>query len=1085
MKNNKLLLFSALLAGSFLYFAHNHINSIPNNKTGVQNKKSESKEEAKGSAKWLFDMQKNPLTGIVDPMDVLKAKDELYQMYSNRSSTSALGLEWEELGPDNIGGRTRAILFDKNNPDKIFAGSVSGGLWVSTNGGSNWNVVPGFDQQPNLGIVSLAQASNGDIYAGTGEGDFYYYNGTGSAGILGAGIYKSTDGGNSFSRLSSTIPTTLNSSGASAATAFCSVHELAVSPNNPNRIYAATKFGLRSSNDGGQSWNHPVRSSNGTANTTVSLDVDVATDGTVIANINNRLYRSTTGDSGSFSLVTAGLPASGISRIEFAISPSDPNYMYALAGKSSNGLLLGVYQSIDKGQNWSTIGSGGSSQFEMFGTGQSDYDIAIAVFPGDKTRIIVGGVVLWEWKQTNPQVAGIGQWKAINDNNAGEQSPFYVHSDIHDFKFHPTNPSVVYIGCDGGIFKGYDNLNNAPFIYFQAMNNGYNVTQYYSIAFEGDDPSRKGFIAGAQDNGTNYVSGNGNTTKSAEKISGGDGAECEISYLSPNVSFSTIYYGSLARHTSKGGSGTSFYPDNFSTLFPTLGDAGFASFVTPIALYETKTAANSPDFYQFINEKASKSLGSGNGVNKHYTGTITLPYPSGTIQPDSILFNAGLLNVTDNGNGLLIGDVDGSQSNTINYITGAYDFYFNTAPTNQAPINLTFDIVYAAGSTINVVRADFADPLSFTLVSQINPGDTLSVYDPFQAKLAVGFSGSNGVWMTKEPLSFSGTPEWMKLGIVAGTSEELAWSEDGDVLYVGTDNGSLYRFSNLAAVTGIANGDMSSPNSIVVSTQIAGFGGNFITGLSVDPTDANKLAVSLGGYGTGTPTHVYYSTTAASCSSSSATANFSGKQGASTTKLPAMPIYSVLIEKNDPKRVILGTESGVFSTANITVANPVWTSENGVSGLLPNVPVFKIRQQRRAGDQVYNPYVIYAGTHGRGAWKSESYLGSISVGIKENKDNLSNALVNNALSVFPNPMRELGTIAFNIPTSLDGSVSPNGVLISFYSMEGKLVKTIKTGKLSAGQQKIQFSTEELLKGTYIISVDGGNVRETSKFVVLK
>jgi len=339
--------------------------------------------------------------------------------------------------------------------------------------------------------------------------------------------------------------------------------------------------------------------------------------------------------------------------------------------------------------------------------------------------------------------------------------------------------------------------------------------------------------------------------------------------------------------------------------------------------------------------------------------------------------------------------------------------------------------------------------------------------------------------MTKEPLSFSGTPEWMKLGIVSGTSEELAWTEDGDILYVGTDNGSLYRFSNLAAVTGIANGDMSSPNSIVVSTQIAGFGGNFITGLSVDPTDANKLAVSLGGYGTGTPTHVYYSTTAASCSSSSATANFSGKQGASTTKLPAMPIYSVLIEKNDPKRVILGTESGVFSTANITVANPVWTSENGVSGLLPNVPVFKIRQQRRAGDQVYNPYVIYAGTHGRGAWKSESYLGSISVGINENKDNLSNALVNNGISVFPNPMRELGTIAFNIPTSLDGSVSPNGVLISFYSMEGKLVKTIKTGKLSAGQQKIQFSTEELLKGTYIISVDGGNVRETSKFVVLK
>lgn len=1076
MKNNKLLVGSAILAGSILSFAHFYLDHTFQNKkeTNSKTKVHESEQGAKGSAKWLFNVQKNPLTGTIDPMDVLKAREEAYQMYTTRS-TSALGLEWTELGPDNVGGRTRAILIDKNNPNKMFAGSVSGGLWVSNNGGANWSTVAGFDQQPNLAVVSMVQSSNGDIYVGTGEGDFYFYTGSGSAGILGAGIYKSTDGGITFSRLASTIPTTLNSSGNSASTAFCSVHELGVDPVNASRIYAATKYGLQSSEDGGVTWAHPIRQNNGSANTSVALDVDVASDGTVIANINNKLYRSDNGDYGTFTQITSGLPTTGVSRIEFTISPSDPNYMYALAGKTSNGLLLGVYQSIDKGLTWSMIGNGGSSQFELFGTGQSDYDNAIAVFPTDKTKIIIGGVTLWTWKQTNPAVPGIGQWSHASSSGEFAQNPYYVHSDVHDFKFHPTNPDLFYVGCDGGIFRGYTGSsfgNNT--IVFQPMNNGYNVTQFYSIAFEGDDPARRGFNAGAQDNGTNYVSGHGNTVQSAVEIDGGDGAESEISFLNPNVSFSTVYYGSLARHSSKGGAGSSIYPDKFTTLFPTLGDAGFASFVTPIALYETKTATNSPDYYKFINQPVSQTIGMGDGIKKNFTGTLTLPYPSATIVPDSIVINSGLQVVTDNGSGTLTGSVDGTHTNTINYITGAFDFYFNTAPANGAIVNLSFDVIYASGSSINITRSDYAYPLTHIVTSQIEPGDTVMIYDPFQAKLAVGFNGANGVWMTKNALNFSGAPVWLKLGTLSGGAEELAWSADGDILYVGTDNGILYRFSNLAAITDSASGDVASPNTVVVKTQIAGFSGSFITGLSVHPTDANKLAVSLGGYSGGT--HVYYSTTAATCSSSITTANFAGKQGSSTTKLPAMPIYSVMIEQNDPKRLIIGTETGVYSTADITVTNPVWSSENGTTGLFPNVPVFKIRQQRRAGNEVYNPFVIYAATHGRGAWKSESYLGA--VGINEANGSISKSTVNSGLSVYPNPMNDHGTITFNLGASTD-------VTISIYNLEGRLAKTIKAGKLSSGEQKIQFSTDEFTKGTYLVSIDGSTVHATSKFVVVK
>ncbi len=183
-----------------------------------------------------------------------------------------------------------------------------------------------------------------------------------------------------------------------------------------------------------------------------------------------------------------------------------------------------------------------------------------------------------------------------------------------------------------------------------------------------------------------------------------------------------------------------------------------------------------------------------------------------------------------------------------------------------------------------------------------------------------------------------------------------------------------------------------------------------------------------------------------------------------------------MIEQNDPKRLIVGTESGVYSTPDITVANPVWSSENGSSGLFPNVPVFKIRQQRRAGNEVYNPFVIYAATHGRGAWKSENYLGA--VGIDEASANAFKSTSNSGINVYPNPMNERGTIAFILGSSDD-------ITISIYSLEGRLVKTIKAGKLNSGEQKIQFSTEEFSKGTYLVSIDGSAVHAASKFVVVK
>jgi hypothetical protein len=314
----------------------------------------------------------------------------------------------------------------------------------------------------------------------------------------------------------------------------------------------------------------------------------------------------------------------------------------------------------------------------------------------------------------------------------------------------------------------------------------------------------------------------------------------------------------------------------------------------------------------------------------------------------------------------------------------------------------------------------------------------------------------------------------MEIGTISDVVEQMAWSADGDILYVGCANGNLYRFSNLAPVTGIDNGDISSPNNIVVKTLIANFS-MYITGISVDPSNSNKVAVSLGNY-MPTSMHVYYSTTAATCAASSSTTNFSAKQGTGTTKLPGFPVYSVLIEQTDPKHVIIGTEYGIFSTADITAANPVWGTDNGVTGLFPNTPVFCIRQQKRAGDEVYNPGVIYVGSHGRGAWKSETFMGA--VGISDPGSSISKTKKNSDIMVYPNPMSEQGTIEFNLDATTD-------ITVAIYNLEGRLIKTIKAGKLNAGDQKIQITTDEFSRGTYFASIDGAAIHATTKFIIIK
>ncbi|MEO0629638.1 MAG: hypothetical protein AAFY46_02785, partial [Planctomycetota bacterium] len=192
----------------------------------------------------------------------------------NRGAAPGGIVGWEPIGPGNIGGRTRGFVIDPTNPNILYAGGVAGGVWKSTDAGASWTATG--DTLINLAIASLAIDPNNTqvLYAGTGEGVF-----NGDA-VRGLGIFKTTDGGATWTQLPSTV-----------GSSFFYVNQVRISPTDSNRIFAATRSGVWRSTDAGATF-EPVLanpfelgsspSSNGSFGGALDLDIQPGSDPEVI-----------------------------------------------------------------------------------------------------------------------------------------------------------------------------------------------------------------------------------------------------------------------------------------------------------------------------------------------------------------------------------------------------------------------------------------------------------------------------------------------------------------------------------------------------------------------------------------------------------------------------------------------------------------------------------------------------------------------------------------------------------------------------------------------------------------------------------
>jgi hypothetical protein len=299
--------------------------------------------------------------------------------------------------------------------------------------------------------------------------------------------------------------------------------------------------------------------------------------------------------------------------------------------------------------------------------------------------------------------------------------------------------------------------------------------------------------------------------------------------------------------------------------------------------------------------------------------------------------------------------------------------------------------------------------------------------------------------------------QWWKVESSVGNVNCLAWSADGNHLYYG-DGNSVGRIGNINLAYDFAHADVSGTD-FILNTGSHGFSA-LVTGIAPDPNETDRLMVTLGQYGGTGKVQVTESATSAM------TFTNVWNPGAGLT---AMPVYDGVIHADNNDVMVVGTEYGVMATDD---GGATWAFENNG---MARVPTFTVRQQTMTWDDnpfgpdyVENQWVIYAGTHGRGFFRTETLLG-LAPGPE-------GAAALTGLSVFPSPASSTATVGFSLPDRAEA-------VLTVYDMNGRAVQQLKQGMLAPGAHRVELDVRQLGAGTYLVALQAGTEQRIARFVV--
>jgi hypothetical protein len=531
-----------------------------------------SVETKKGRNEYFFNMLRDPATNSI-PEGIRQRELAFARILAQRppvlgkalGAVDGIAFDWKEVGPTDVGGRTRAMAIDHTNSNTIIAGGVSGGIWKSTDGGQAWTLKTTMDVP--LGVTWISQdprsGQNSTWYYTSGEYSGNSASDQGSvAPFYGTGVYKSTDNGETWSKLASTLdinPLIFSDS-------FDFVSKIIIHPASGNLYVATNGMGIFRSTDGGTSFSRVL----GAFGQNYWADIAVSSNGTLLVTLSERsstdygVYRSTD-DGDNWTDITPNDFPSSHGRSVIGMAPSNPDAAYILTyDYTGSGSKYGVYLFKVTSIADSTF-SNRTDNIPDFGdpvgkmNTQGNYNMVVSVKPDDEDFVLIGGTNLYRstdgFSTTNSSEdqVWIGGYASVNNFSQYQNQ----HPDQHVALFDPNDAGVLWTGHDGGISKAVD-VTAAPMVW-ESMNNAYNVTQFYHVSIAADSGSSN-IIGGTQDNGSPAFDWNAPTDGSKD-LSSGDGA---YSYLGSQFIYTSSQQGNVNRFTKSGFYDTNLKPDGTS-----------------------------------------------------------------------------------------------------------------------------------------------------------------------------------------------------------------------------------------------------------------------------------------------------------------------------------------------------------------------------------------------------------------------------------------------------------------------------------------------------------------------------------------
>jgi photosystem II stability/assembly factor-like uncharacterized protein len=430
-------------------------------------------------------------------------------------------LEFREIGPAVMGGRIDDFGVVESNPNIVYVGTASGGVWKTTNNGTTWE--PVFDKEgvSTIGDIAIAPSDPAVVWVGTGEPN------NRQSSSWGDGIYKSLDAGKTWQNMG--LRATLH------------IGRIVIHPKNPEVVYAAAlghlwgpnpERGVYKTTDGGKTWNQVLKINADTGVSDIAMDPE-SPDTLYAAAYERRrtpfgfngggpdggIYKTVDGGA-TWKKLTKGLPyenGGDVGRIGLDIYRKDSNIVYAIVQHEKGG----TYRSEDKGETWKKMGDTNP---------RPSYYSQIRIDPNNDLRI-------WE----------LGAQMFYSEDGGKTfltQRVKGIHGDFHAMWIDPADSSHVITGCDGGIHWSYDNGRTWDFI------NTIAIGQFYEVGLDNEKPYK--ICGGLQDNGSwcgpsMSLTRDGIINSDWTLMPGGDGFYARIDYAEPWIVYTESQDGHISR----------------------------------------------------------------------------------------------------------------------------------------------------------------------------------------------------------------------------------------------------------------------------------------------------------------------------------------------------------------------------------------------------------------------------------------------------------------------------------------------------------------------------------------------------------